>query len=58
MSLWTSGGQLGINEGKWEKSCGQAEERLVPFWTLNVTDQHLYKYLVVGKKFFQSIFDH
>jgi hypothetical protein len=51
MSLWTSRGQLGIFEGKWDKSCGQDEEQLVPFTTLNVTDQHIYKYLLVGKKY-------
>jgi hypothetical protein len=58
MSLWTSRGQLGINEGKPDKSCGQGGEQLIPFLSQNVTDQHIYKYLVVGKKFFQSIFDH
>jgi hypothetical protein len=58
MSLWTSGGQLGINEGIWVKSCGQDGERLDLFASLNVTDQHIYKYLLVGKKFFQTIFDH
>jgi hypothetical protein len=58
MSLWTSGGQPGINEGISTKSCGQDGERLVPFSPLNVTDQHIYKYLLVGKKFFQTIFDH
>jgi hypothetical protein len=58
MSLWTSGGQLGINEGVLPKSCGQGGESSIPFESLNVTDQHIYKYLVVGKKFFQTIFDH
>jgi hypothetical protein len=50
MSLWTSGGQLGINEGIGTKSCGQDGERQFPFAPLNVTDQHKYKYLLVGKK--------
>jgi hypothetical protein len=50
MSLWTSGGQLGIVEGNREKICGQGGEQLIHFLHQNVTDQHLYKYLVVGKK--------
>jgi hypothetical protein len=56
MSLWTSRGQVCIHGAFPLKSCGQGGERAINFLLQKVTDLHKYKYLIVGKKFFQSCF--